>query len=159
MKKIQLLSLAAAAGLLAGCATSHEGENNGTSAMTINQLPPAAQTTVRNEIGDQQIFSIKEENKEGQTAYKVEVDHRSADMMRDSLVVAADGSILKESRHLASLHNKMSEPAGSQNNADQTTPTSSPSSTQAPTEANPSGVNPAQANPTTSSPTTTTPNQ
>jgi hypothetical protein len=154
--KNTILSLAAATGLLAGCATSHD--NNGASAMTINQLPPSAQTTVRNEVGDEQISSIKEENKEGQTAYRIELDHRNVDMMRDYIVVAADGSILKESRHLASTHNKMTEPAGSQNNADQTTPTASPNSTQAPAEANPNGVNPAQANPTTSAPTQT-PNQ
>jgi len=153
MKNIQILSLAAAVGLLAGCASYHE--HSETSAMTINQLPPAAQTSVRNEIGSQPISCIKQETKDGQTAYKVELERQGMSPMRESVTVAADGSIIKESRKLASAHNQINEPSGADmdktddNRPSVANPSSSPSSVQAPSEANPSGTSPREAAPTT----------
>ncbi|HZM03212.1 MAG TPA: hypothetical protein VFC44_09325 [Candidatus Saccharimonadales bacterium] len=150
MKNIQILSLAAAAGLLAGCASYQDHSES--SAMTINQLPPAAQTTVRNEIGSQPISCIKQETKDGQTAYKVELQRQGMSPMHESLVVAADGSILKESRKLASSRAQMNEPAGAETDEIRTPSASSPAaspSSQAPNTASPSGI-PTQGSPTTS---------
>ena len=68
-------------------------------AVTIDQLPQAAQVTIRNQIGDDQIVKIKQETRDGQTAYRVELQRKDWHSERPTLVVAADGSILKE-RHM-----------------------------------------------------------
>jgi hypothetical protein len=65
--------------------------------LALEQLPAAAQTTIRNQVGDQQIVSIRPETKDGETAYKVELQKKSWHAMKPSLIVAADGSLLKES--------------------------------------------------------------
>ena len=78
--------------------------------VTIDQLPTAAQQTIRNTIGDQQIAKIRQETKDGQTAYKVELQKKGFFAMRPDLIVAADGSIIKES-HME----KVNEAAGAQN--------------------------------------------
>ena len=148
----------AAAGLAAGC-SSMGNHSDASTAMTLDQLPPAAQQTVRNEVGDTQIYSIKQCDKDGQTAYKVEVQRNGFSLMKPTLVVAQDGSIIKESRDLADRRAKVNEAAGAQNNSswDQNgaansgnSPSASPGSTQAPSEANPAGSNPNQALPSTS---------
>ena len=77
--------------------------------VTLDQLPQAAQITVRNQIGDDQIVKIKEVTRDGQTAYRVELQRKDWHSERPALVVAADGSILKES-HLKTID----EPAGAQ---------------------------------------------
>ena len=174
MKTIQLISMVAAAGLIAGCSSTGSQSGNytttpnppngpsvdmsrntdgtaGNSAynfnqgsynppgapgnegksdeaktdVTIDQLPQAAQQSIRNQVGDQQIAKIKQETKDGQTAYRVELQRKDWYSMRPSLLVAADGAILKES-HLQ----KINEAAGSQ------TPQSSSSMG---SQANPSG--------------------
>lgn len=161
MKKIQILSVLAAAGLVAGCSSMGNKETS-TTAMTLDQLPQAAQTTVRNEVGDTQIYSIKQESKDGQTAYKVEVDRRGFYPMRPSLIVAQDGSILKESRDLANRHSTVNEAAGAENStgsqqngdigtqsgtSNANSPSAPAGSPQAPSEANPAGTSPSQAQP------------
>jgi hypothetical protein len=77
--------------------------------VTFDQLPQAAQTTIRNQIGDQQVAKIREETKDGQTAYKIELQKKNWHSLRPDLIVAADGSIIKES-HME----KVNEAAGAQ---------------------------------------------
>jgi hypothetical protein len=77
--------------------------------VTLDQLPQAAQITIRNQIGDDQIVKIKEVSKDGQTAYRVELQRKDWHSERPTLVVAADGSILKES-HMRTIN----EAAGAQ---------------------------------------------
>lgn len=145
MKKVQILSLAAGFGLLAGC-SSWGTHDTATAALTLDQLPRAAQSSIRNEIGSKQISSITEESKNGETAYKVEVQRPDFYSMRPSLIVGSDGAVLKESRSLSSRH--VNEAAGAENSeANAKWPSSSPDSTQAPSEANPSGTNPERAVP------------
>lgn len=99
--------------------------------VTIDQLPQAAQTTIRNQIGDQQIAKIREETKDGQTAYKVELQKKNWHSMRPDLIVAADGSILKES-HME----KVNEAAGAQTPQGQQAPQNTSGSTNS-TSSNP----------------------
>jgi len=90
--------------------SSHSGFlGMGGNDVTIDQLPQAAQTTIRNQIGDQQIAKIREETKDGQTAYKVELQKKNWHSARPDLIVSADGSIIKES-HME----KVNEAAGAQ---------------------------------------------
>jgi hypothetical protein len=155
MKKYQILSMMAAAGLLAGC-SSMGSHPNAATAMTLEQLPPAAQTTVRNEVGEQHIYGIQQCSKDGQNCYKVEVERSRYALAKPTLYVAQDGSIIKESHSLADRRNQINEPAGAQNNPSWDPNSSAnsangvnatPGSVQAPSEANPAGSNPNQALP------------
>jgi len=178
MKMTQLISILAAAGLVAGCSStrnqtqndqSTNPSNNGTpstsmntqgninepsgsqanaadtnqiqtspefdhaqsmrgSEVTFDQLPQAAQNAVRQQIGNQDIDKIKQETKQGQVAYKVELQKNDWYTMRPTLTVAADGSILGES-HLKGI----TEAAGAQ------TPQSQSTSSMG-SEANPNGT-------------------
>src|SRR4051812_47330011 len=96
MKSTHVLTLAAAAALFAGCAGWHENFQ-GAERISFNQMTPAAQNTVRNEVGNQPITAITRENKYGDPSYRVEVARPT---INPSLWVAADGSIIKESRRL-----------------------------------------------------------
>ncbi|HWD18750.1 MAG TPA: hypothetical protein VHB20_05680 [Verrucomicrobiae bacterium] len=100
------------------------------SQLSFDQLPASVQSTIRNQIGDQQITKIKQETKDGQTAYKIEFQRKDWYSMRPTITVAADGSILKES-HLK----KNYEAAGAQAPENQSGANSIGS------QANPSGVN------------------
>jgi hypothetical protein len=108
--KIQILTLATAIALLAGC-TSARKRMGYAKAVTFNQLPPAAQTTVRNEIGNQPIARITEDNNYGQQTFRVEVEQPG---LNGALWVASDGSIIKESRRLVSHRAAVNEAAGAQ---------------------------------------------
>lgn len=99
--------------------------------LTIDQLPQAAQTTIRGQIGDQQVTSITEETKDGQTCYKVELPRKSWFSLRPQLTVGADGSLVAES-HMKNIY----EAAGADNSG-----TNSVGS-----QANPSGQVPAVTN-------------
>jgi|GEM_PF-3201161 len=79
--------------------------------LTLDQLPAAARTTIRNQVGDQQITSIQPVTKDGESAYKVELQKKAWYSMKPSLIVSADGSLLKES-HLPGP--SINEAAGAQ---------------------------------------------
>ena len=67
--------------------------------LTLDQLPPAAQATVRREAGERRVVKIKRENQDGQAVYKVELT-RDGDLFHGLLIVRPDGTLLKES-HLS----------------------------------------------------------
>jgi hypothetical protein len=73
--------------------------------LTLDQLPPAAQATVRQQAGQQRIVKIKRETRDGQAVYKVELTRRG-ELFHGMLLVGADGSLLKESH--------LSDPAGAE---------------------------------------------
>jgi hypothetical protein len=73
--------------------------------LTLDQLPPAAQATIRQQAGQRRIVKIKRETRDGQAVYKVELT-RQGDLFHGMLLVSADGSLLKEAH--------LSEPAGSE---------------------------------------------
>lgn len=75
----------------------------------FDQLPPQVQSAIRSQCGNAAIDKIKIETKDGQTVYRVKFDSRTAWRMRPELVIASDGSVLKE-KHMANVIN---EPAGS----------------------------------------------
>lgn len=123
MKNIKLFSLGTALGLVtlalpavaADCSTANTSANWSVSrvadAVALDQLPPKVQATVRGQAGADQIHQIKAETKDGQTVYCVEFNRSSAWRMRPELIVAADGSIVKE-KHMGNIVN---EAAGSSN--------------------------------------------
>src|ERR1700677_982716 len=149
MKKLQILSLAAGSGLLAGC-SSWGSRDSAPASLTLNHLPPVAQSSIRDEIGHQHIYSIKQETKDGQTPYRVEGERHGFYPTRPSLIVSQDGAVLKESRRLASR--PVNEAAGAETtDGSASTPSSSPDSPQAPSEANPAGTNPTRALPSVDS--------
>jgi hypothetical protein len=67
--------------------------------LTIDQLPPAAQATIRREAGERRIVKIKREDQDGQAVYRVELT-RDGDLFHGLLVVTPNGTLLRES-HLA----------------------------------------------------------
>jgi hypothetical protein len=77
--------------------------------LSIADLPQPAQTTIRNQIGAEPIAKIKQESKDGQTSYRVELPRPHWYSERPSLLVAGDGSLLKES-HMKNIN----EAAGAQ---------------------------------------------
>jgi hypothetical protein len=111
MKYNQLLALTASVAMFAGCAQWRE-HHNGAVPISFNQMPPAAQATVRNEVGSQPIAAITTEYKYGEPTYRIEVERKG---INPTLWVAADGSIIKESRSLFSYNQQMNEPSGAQN--------------------------------------------
>ena len=109
--KLQIISLAAVVAVLAGC-TSYKERMGYATPISFNQLPAAAQATVRNEIGNRQIARIDQENKYGQPAYRVEVEERGPN---PTLWVSSDGSIIKQSSRLTAGRTA-NEAAGAQSN-------------------------------------------
>ncbi|MGZ5543910.1 MAG: hypothetical protein ACXWIU_04485 [Limisphaerales bacterium] len=96
MKLSHVFAVTASATILAGCAQWNE-RFNGAQSMNFNELPPAVQATVRNEIGNQPIAAITREKKYGEPSYRVEVQEPG---LNPTVWVAKDGSIIKESREL-----------------------------------------------------------
>jgi hypothetical protein len=96
MKLSQVLAVTASTTILAGCAQWNE-QFNGAEAINFNQMTLAAQATVRHEIGNQPITAITKEVKYGDPSYRVEVQQLG---LNPTLWVAANGSIIKESRRL-----------------------------------------------------------
>ena len=169
---IQILSLAAAAALIAGCSSPSNQypqtpvPPNGTSVdmsrntdgtagnsaynfnqgsytpkqeVTLDQLPQPSQTTIRNQIGNVQIENIKQETKDGEVVYRVELQRKNWHSGRPNLVVAADGSLLKES-HMKTINESAGAEAAPtpESSALGSTPNNNPSA--AP---NPAGPTPA----------------
>ncbi len=94
--------------------------------LSLDQLPAAAQTTIRNQVGGQQITSIQSVTKDGEPAYKVELQKKSWFSMKPSLIVSADGSLLKESHLPGPAINEAAgaqAPQGSEANPSGATPT------------------------------------
>lgn len=96
MKISHVLAITASATIFAGCAQWNE-RFNGAQAVNFNQMPRAAQATVRQEIGNQPIEAITKEVKYGEPSYRIEVQSPGPN---PTLWVAADGSIIRESRRL-----------------------------------------------------------
>jgi len=109
MKIVTLISLAAAAGMVAGC-SSDEYANSNTAGpygynyggdtkyvLTLDQLPQPAQIAILAQINGQPIARIRQEIREGKTVYRVDLQRADWATGRPSLVVAADGALLSES--------------------------------------------------------------
>ena len=108
-KTVQIFSVAAGMTLLAGCASHLEKKE-----ISFNQMPSAAQQTVRHEIGDKNIARVDMGSyKNEETAYRVETEREPGHLMRPRLWVNLSGQILKESRQLASRPH-IHEPAGTE---------------------------------------------
>lgn len=103
MKFSYVLAISVSATILAGCQTNWWENHPAPEQISLNQLPPAAQATIRNEIGNQPIARLTKEWKYGAPAYRVEVERTG---MNPSLWVAADGSIITESRSLVAENEK-----------------------------------------------------
>jgi len=63
--------------------------------LTLDQLPPAAQATVRREAGAKRVVKIKRETRDGEAVYRVELT-RDGDLFHGLLLVTADGELLRE---------------------------------------------------------------
>ena len=106
MKSSHVLAVVFSATILAGCKTNWWENHPAPQNISLNQLPPAAQATIRNEIGNQPIAKLTKEWKYGDPSYRVEVEQRGAN---PDLWVAADGSIITESRSLVVQNQKAAE--------------------------------------------------
>src|SRR5256885_3525077 len=84
--KIQIVSLVAAAGLLAGCSRSVESASQ-----KFNELPPAVQKTVRAQAPNAEIADISHKTQDGMEVYQVEFAEPGKN---PKLMVAADGRLL-----------------------------------------------------------------
>ncbi len=85
--RIQVITLLAAAGLLAGCNQSVE-----TASRKFNELPAAVQKTVRAQAASAEIIDVSNTTTNGMQAYKVEFRLPSGD--RPMVVVADNGTLL-----------------------------------------------------------------
>ena len=103
--KLKAICFVAAVSALVGCSTSYK------TPLTLNELPPAAQTTVRNQIGTLPIASITEEQRYGAITYRVETENKGRNGV---LWVEPNGSIVKESRALVAEQRRVEEGAGAQ---------------------------------------------
>lgn len=110
MKNSYIVALTASVAIFAGCAPWYENVHDA-ERVNFNQMTPAAQATVRQEIGNQPITAITRDYEYGDPSYRVEVQRPG---INPSLWVAADGSIIKESRRLVGANMAMNEPAGAQ---------------------------------------------
>ncbi|HEX3719654.1 MAG TPA: hypothetical protein VH595_17010 [Verrucomicrobiae bacterium] len=116
MKNKTLLSVVTAAGLMGAVLPCVAGNNSsanntfrepyvadvGTSVTAVpeslawRQLPANVQSTIRDQAGNDPISQIKMDTKNGATVYCVTFETRKAAYPRPELVVAPDGSIVKE---------------------------------------------------------------
>ena len=63
--------------------------------LTLDQLTPAAQATVRREAGTRRVVKIKREARDGEALYKVELT-REGSLFHGILVVTPDGTLVRE---------------------------------------------------------------
>jgi uncharacterized membrane protein YkoI len=83
-----MVTLLAAAGLVAGCNQSVESNSQ-----SFNSLPTAVQKTVRSESPNGEITSVSRTSQNGMEAYKVQIHNPGAN--NDStMIVALDGKVL-----------------------------------------------------------------
>lgn len=66
--------------------------------IAYDQLPLAVQAAIQQQAHNQPIIKIKRETRKGQTVYKVELKAEQGALLHGTLIIAGDGSILKESR-------------------------------------------------------------
>lgn len=86
--KVYMVTLLAAAGLVAGCNQSVESNSQ-----SFNSLPTAVQKTVRSQSPNGEITSVARTTDNGVEAYKVQIHNPGAN--NDStMVVATDGRVL-----------------------------------------------------------------
>lgn len=114
MKKNIFASLALAA-LLAGCATAErQAERIGYHGAQMQDMSTAAQSTVKQQVGDAQILDIDKETRSGQTVYEVTFQPAGGGA-KEKLHVAEDGTLLGERQAGArGLWNEMKEAAGAE---------------------------------------------
>ncbi|HEX4119013.1 MAG TPA: hypothetical protein VH619_00195 [Verrucomicrobiae bacterium] len=123
MKNRRLFSILGATALMAGVAfPAVAGDNSttfrepyvpdvgaapnqypkGANPAEFNQLPARVEATIRSQCGVDTIGKIKEGTMNGQTVYRVQFQRQSDLKPRPELVIATDGTILKE-KHLANI--------------------------------------------------------
>ena len=86
--KLYLVTLMAAAGLVAGCNRSVE-----TASQDFNSLPPTVQKTVRSESPNGEITSVSKTSENGVDAYKVQI-RNTDNNNNNTMVVASDGRVI-----------------------------------------------------------------
>src|SRR5207253_11285056 len=84
--KIQIVSLIAAAGLLAGCNKSVESASQ-----KFNELPPTVQKTVRAQAPQAEIADVSHKTENGMDIYEIQFREPGRN---PKIVVAADGKLV-----------------------------------------------------------------
>jgi hypothetical protein len=122
MKITQIVVAVSAMALLVGC-TSTRQQFGYARPVKFDQMPQAAQATVRNEVGDRTIKRITEETKYGRPTYRVEVEEP---WINSALWVAPNGAVVKESSRLVAQRQvrTVNEAAGAQPSAGAQAPSS-----------------------------------
>ena len=85
--KAKIITLLAAAGLLAGCKQNVEQASN-----EFNELPAPVQTTVRAKAPNAEIADIQKENRNGRDVYAIQFRDKQ---QYPAMEVAADGMLVK----------------------------------------------------------------
>jgi len=108
-KTVRIFSMATGLIVAAGCASHLEKKE-----ISFAQMPPAAQQSVRDEIGDKAITRVDLGSyKNEETAYRVETERVPGSLAHPILWVTPSGQILKESSLLTSK-GYIYEPAGAE---------------------------------------------
>ena len=90
-KAIAALSIAVIAGLVCPVAVSAEEENEQT--VKMSDLPTAAQTTIKDKAGSNEIIKIEKKTEDGKTVYEAVVNKNGKEW---SIEVNDKGKFLKE---------------------------------------------------------------
>jgi len=85
--KIQVITMLAAVGLVAGCNQSVENASN-----KFNELPPAVQKTVRAQAPNGDIANVTQKSENGAQVY--EVEFRNPNGPNSKVLVAQDGTLV-----------------------------------------------------------------
>lgn len=85
--KIQIITMLAAVGLVAGCNQSVENASN-----KFNELPPAVQKTVRAQAPNGDIANVTQKSENGAQVY--EVEFRNPNGPNSKVLVAQDGTLV-----------------------------------------------------------------
>ena len=86
--KVYMVTLLAAAGLVAGCNKSVESNSQ-----SFNALPTAVQKAVRSQSPNGEITSVSRTSETGVDAYKIQI-HNPGNNNDSTMVVATDGKVL-----------------------------------------------------------------
>src|SRR5881296_2415005 len=101
-----IITLVAAAGLVAGCNKSVENVSQ-----DFNTLPPAVQKTARAQSPNGEILGVSKTSENGIDAYKIE--YRAADNSKPTVVIASDGRLISSDMpRNASAVDKILTPTG-----------------------------------------------